>query len=93
MSAKTEIGDYAVSTRFSGYKKQQRDLPIARPKTRREAISQVEELYQFNRWNERDRRVNAEMCGLEYKPLAGCSNDELKIILTEAEKTGMIIYE
>ena len=92
MNAKDEIGEFTVSTRFGGYKRTRRDAGIERPKSRAEAISQIEAVYSYQGWDERDKTVNAEGLGLEYKPLDDYSNDELKIILTDAEKTGMILY-
>jgi hypothetical protein len=92
VTAKEEIGEFCVSTRFGKGKKIKRDVPIARPTSREEAVAQIEELYRFNRWNDSDRAANSLSVGLEPKPTGDYTNYELRVILTDAEKRGMILY-
>ena len=93
-SAKDEIGEYLPSTSFGKDKPPiKRDIPIARPKTRGEALRQIEAAYRHNGWKVIEQTANAAMVGLEFKPVIEYSNEELKIILHDLEKFGMIIYE
>jgi hypothetical protein len=91
--AKRDIGNYSVSTRFGKGKKIYHDLPIARPSSRGDAIRQIEETYRLADWKETEARANSLDVGLEPKPLTDYTNEELKIILDNAESHRMIIYE
>lgn len=93
MTAKAEIANYSIATSFGGRKLMVHDKRMPRPATRGEAIRQIRETYSFNRWDESEHRKNSEMLGLESKRLADYTNKELKIILDDMEKHGMILYE
>lgn len=93
MTAKDEIAEYLPRTRFGKEKKPlKRDKPIARPFTRGEAISQIEEIYGYQKWKKTEEAANSRDVGLEPKALGDYTNEELKIILDDAERRGMILY-
>lgn len=91
--AKDEIGNFSIATRFGQGKRIYHDEKLPRPKTRGDAIRQIEEAFRFNRWDASDIARNARLCGLEAKCPADYTNDELKMILDDFEHYGMIIYE
>lgn len=94
VSAKDEIGEYLAPTRFGKNKPPiRKDKPVARPATRGEALRQIEATYVYNKWDESDKARNARLVGLEAKSLLDYTNDELKIILDDFERYGMIIFE
>lgn len=68
-------------------------MPVPRPTNRGEAIRHVKAIYGEQKWKEPEQAVNATMLGLEFKAVQFYSNEELKIILDDFEKFGMIIYE
>lgn len=65
------------------------------PTSPAEAIRDIEWVFDnqpSGGWDERDRRVFVEGIGLEYKPLARYSRDELKAILGEMRRLKMVLY-
>ena len=92
MTAKAEIADYSIATRFGKGKKIIHDRRIARANTRAEAVRQIETLYRENKWNEAEQATNSRLLGLDVSPLESYTDKELKIILDDAEKHGMILF-
>jgi hypothetical protein len=68
------------------------DLPIERPKNRREAREQIIQVYAENKWDARDIAVHQHDLGLEEKLLSDRTNEEYKTILDAFERSRMIIY-
>jgi hypothetical protein len=68
------------------------DLPIERPKNRREAREQIIQVYAENKWDARDIAVHQRDLGLEEKLLSDRTNEEYKTILDAFERSRMIIY-
>ena len=69
------------------------DLPIERPKTRREARDQILQIYAENRWDADDRRRYEAGLGLAEVPLLDRPNEDYKVILDAMERSRMIIYK
>lgn len=69
------------------------DLPIERPKTRREAREQIIQTYADNKWDARDIAVHQAGLGLEEKLLSDRTDEEYKTILAAFESSRMIIYK
>ena len=62
-----------------------------RPKTLGEAREQIYRTFLENGWDERDRRVFAEMMGLQHKPLSEYDADELRTIRARMVAARMIL--
>lgn len=93
MSAKAEIAEYLTTTRFGGRKRVVREARWTRPVTRDEEIRQIEATYRHNKWGRIEQAANSRLLGLEPKATIEYTDDELKIILDDFEKYGMILYE
>lgn len=63
------------------------------PRSREEAIEQIELTYELNRWNERERSYHLASCGLEPKALSEYTNDQLKVIIRRFRDARMILYK
>lgn len=63
-----------------------------RPRDRAEAIWQIEETFQFNKWNEDEQAIFLADLGLE-KNWREFDNAKLKKILRAMERDRMILYK
>lgn len=70
---------------------QQTDRP-RRPKTKGDAVRIVQEVYQFNDWDDGEQAKHQRSLGLEDKQLTERTNQELKIILDRFEQARMVIF-
>lgn len=64
-----------------------------RPENRRETLFQIDATYALNNWGEPERAANVRRLGLEPKPLADCSDKELKIIHDDLSLYRQILFE
>lgn len=64
-----------------------------KPKTVGEAREQIERVFEENGWDERDRRVFAEMVGVPAKPVAAYSAGELRAIRERMLVSRMILEQ
>jgi len=64
----------------------------ARPKTRGAAIATVQDVYRQTDWNADEQRRHQLTLGLEDKQLTERTNEEVKIILDDFEKSRMVIF-
>ena len=69
------------------------DERVPAPATIGEARRQIEATFAENGWDARDRRVFAEMVGVEAKELAGYGPDEIKAIHARMVGARMILIK
>ena len=63
------------------------------PRSREEAVEQIELTYELNGWNERERNYHLASCGLEPKALKDYTSQELKVIIRRFRDAKMILYK
>lgn len=102
MTAKDEIGEYSIATRFGKGAKIYHDKKWTRPENRQEYLHRIEATRLANKWDWNEFRRNCEKLGLqipdfpENKPqliLALMTDEQLKIILDDFEKYRMILFQ
>ncbi len=63
-----------------------------RPKTQGEARKYIVQIFDKNRWDERDRRKYMEMHDVEPKNVEDLSADEIRLLLKSMEDAQMILF-
>lgn len=80
------------ATGFARKRKISRDAKIERPPTVGEARAQVGRIYRENDWDAELEKVNHRMVGIGDKTLAELTGADLRVVLEDFERRGMILF-